>query len=35
MVQYDNAVGHTKPIGDLIDINWKTASITPPNLISG
>jgi branched-chain amino acid transport system substrate-binding protein len=35
MVQYDNAAGHTKPIGDLIDLNGKTESITPPGLING
>jgi branched-chain amino acid transport system substrate-binding protein len=35
MIEYDNAAGHTKPIGELIDLNGKTASITPPGLITG
>jgi branched-chain amino acid transport system substrate-binding protein len=35
MVKYDNAAGFTKPIGELIDLNGKTAEITPPGLITG
>jgi branched-chain amino acid transport system substrate-binding protein len=35
MVRYDAAAGFTKPIGDLIDLNGKTESLSPPDLIHG